>query len=47
MDVPIVDQKTCEDSLKKTRLGQYFSLDKNSFLCAGGEPGKDACTVSN
>ncbi|XP_076160246.1 inactive CLIP domain-containing serine protease A3 isoform X2 [Ptiloglossa arizonensis] len=44
VDVPIVDQKTCEDSLKKTRLGQYFSLDKNSFLCAGGEPGKDACT---
>nr|XP_012146992.1 PREDICTED: trypsin [Megachile rotundata] len=44
VDVPIVDQSTCETSLKSTSLGQNFILDQNSFLCAGGETGKDACT---
>ena len=28
--------------LRKTRLGEKFTLDK-SFMCAGGEEGKDAC----
>ncbi|XP_031843061.1 inactive CLIP domain-containing serine protease A3 isoform X2 [Nomia melanderi] len=44
VDVPIVSQTTCEVSLRQTRLGQYYNLDKYSFLCAGGETGKDACT---
>ncbi|OAD53927.1 Serine protease 29, partial [Eufriesea mexicana] len=44
VDVPIVDQSTCENALRQTRLGQYFMLNKNSFICAGGEQGKDACT---
>ncbi|XP_043265903.1 phenoloxidase-activating factor 2-like [Colletes gigas] len=44
VDVPIVDDATCEAALRRTRLGQSFSLSKGSFLCAGGEPGKDACT---
>ncbi|XP_078053653.1 inactive CLIP domain-containing serine protease A3 [Augochlora pura] len=44
VDVPIVTQSTCEVSLRRTRLGQYYNLDKSSFICAGGETGKDACT---
>ncbi|XP_053977544.1 phenoloxidase-activating factor 2-like [Hylaeus volcanicus] len=44
VDVPLVDEATCETALRQTRLGQYFSLSKSSFLCAGGEAGKDACT---
>lgn len=46
VDVPIVDQSTCENALRQTRLGRSFMLNKNSFICAGGEQGKDACTVS-
>lgn len=46
VDVPIIDQSTCESALQKTRLGQFFMLNKSSFICAGGEQGKDACTVS-
>jgi plasma kallikrein len=32
----------CEKNLRKTRLGDRFKLH-SSFLCAGGEKGKDAC----
>ncbi|XP_017886309.1 phenoloxidase-activating factor 2 [Ceratina calcarata] len=44
VDVPIVDQTVCENDLRTTRLGQSFVLNRNSFLCAGGEQNKDACT---
>ncbi|CAG9811320.1 unnamed protein product [Chironomus riparius] len=44
VDLPLVDQFTCQNLLRSTRLGQNFILDQNSFLCAGGELGKDACT---
>lgn len=40
VDVPIVDQTTCLYKLRSTRLGQNFVFDTNSFMCAGGEPGK-------
>ena len=46
VDVPLVDVNKCEAILRGTRLGPAFNLDKNSFMCAGGEIGKDACTVS-
>lgn len=45
VDVPIVDQTTCQAKLRTTRLGQNFFLDTNSFICAGGEAGKDAVTT--
>lgn len=45
VDLPIVDYNTCQNQLRATRLGQYFQLDSTSFICAGGEAGKDACTV--
>lgn len=44
VDVPLIDQNTCQNQLRATRLGQNFQLDFNSFVCAGGEAGKDACT---
>lgn len=44
VDVPVLTQESCQTALRGTRLGQFFILDK-SFMCAGGEAGKDACTV--
>ncbi|XP_037917552.1 phenoloxidase-activating factor 2-like [Hermetia illucens] len=40
--LPIVPNGQCETALQKTRLGQYFRL-KDTFICAGGEPGVDTC----
>lgn len=37
-----MDNSTCQTLLKNTRLGKRFKLHK-SFMCAGGEKGKDAC----
>lgn len=45
VDVPLIDPLDCQDRLRRTRLGPQFKLH-TSFVCAGGEPGKDACTVS-
>jgi len=44
VDVPVLSQADCQTALRKTRLGNFFVLD-TSFMCAGGEAGKDACTV--
>jgi len=43
-DVPIISSADCQTALRKTALGANFVLD-SSFMCAGGEAGKDACTV--
>lgn len=43
VDLPIVSRVPCQDKLRKTRLGAHFELNK-SFICAGGERGKDTCT---
>jgi len=40
--LPMVHTATCQDFLRRTRLGRRFRLDP-SFICAGGEEGKDAC----
>lgn len=42
IDLPVVNRDTCEKQLKTTRLGKHFALHY-SFMCAGGEPGKDTC----
>ncbi|CAG9807302.1 unnamed protein product [Chironomus riparius] len=44
VELPIVNQVTCQNLLRSTRLGSGFILDPISFLCAGGIPGRDACT---
>ncbi|XP_076067696.1 phenoloxidase-activating factor 2-like isoform X2 [Oratosquilla oratoria] len=43
VDLPLVNNVDCQALLRKTRLGRFFRLD-HSFLCAGGEAGKDSCT---
>ncbi|KAK9878966.1 hypothetical protein WA026_003785 [Henosepilachna vigintioctopunctata] len=42
IDLPIVPRDKCLDELRKTRLGKYFELH-SSFVCAGGEKGRDTC----
>ncbi|XP_025989570.1 phenoloxidase-activating factor 2 isoform X2 [Solenopsis invicta] len=42
VNLPIVNHRTCQDIMRTTRLGKYFRLD-GSFICAGGEAGKDTC----
>ncbi|XP_019880759.1 phenoloxidase-activating factor 2-like isoform X2 [Aethina tumida] len=42
IDLPVVPYKSCQDKLRTTRLGKFFELHQ-SFICAGGEPGKDTC----
>lgn len=46
VDVPIIGNADCQRLFSSTRLGPNFLFDTTSFLCAGGEPGKDACTVN-
>lgn len=45
IDLPIVDREKCVELLRRTRLGQHYHLH-DSFICAGGELGKDTCQVS-
>ncbi|XP_057668159.1 phenoloxidase-activating factor 2-like [Diorhabda carinulata] len=42
VDLPYIDKSKCQELLRNTRLGQFFELH-HSFMCAGGEEGKDAC----
>lgn len=44
IELPIVEHNQCEAALRSTRLGKHFVLH-DSFTCAGGEQGKDTCTV--
>jgi len=42
VDVPVVPRAQCQSQLRDTKLGIFFRLH-TSFICAGGEEGKDAC----
>ncbi|XP_052745791.1 phenoloxidase-activating factor 2-like [Bicyclus anynana] len=42
VDVPVLDHQECQEKYRNTRLGRYFILDQ-SFMCAGGERGRDVC----
>ena len=42
----VIEQKNCQEKLRKTKLGEFFVLDE-SFICAGGEVDIDMCTVRN
>ena len=42
IDLPIIPYAPCLEALRKTRLGGRFKLHE-SFICAGGEKGKDTC----
>ncbi|KAG5307809.1 PEX16 protein, partial [Pseudoatta argentina] len=43
VDLPVRSKANCQRALRRTRLGSNFVLD-DSFMCAGGEGNKDACT---
>nr|XP_029713715.1 phenoloxidase-activating factor 2-like isoform X1 [Aedes albopictus] len=42
IELPVMPFNNCQTALRTTRLGHRFILNK-SFICAGGEPGKDTC----
>ncbi|XP_017065998.1 phenoloxidase-activating factor 2 [Drosophila eugracilis] len=42
IELPAVDHETCQRLLRRTILGRRYNLDA-SFICAGGEKGKDTC----
>ncbi|XP_038221007.1 phenoloxidase-activating factor 2-like [Zerene cesonia] len=42
VEIPIVERNQCQERLRRTRLGKFFKLNQ-TFLCAGGELGKDTC----
>ena len=42
----VIDHKSCQEKLRKTKLGRFFILNK-LFICAGGEVDIDMCTVSS
>jgi len=39
----ILEHNSCQEKLRKTKLGSFFILDQ-SFTCAGGQTDKDMCT---
>lgn len=42
ISLDLVSNADCEQTLRNTRLGEFFILDK-SFMCAGGQEGEDTC----
>lgn len=42
VELPVVPRDLCQSGLRKTRLGGAFKLHE-SFICAGGEAGRDTC----
>jgi plasma kallikrein len=42
VDLPILDDETCQKMMRLTRLGEDYELHEG-FLCAGGEKDKDVC----
>ncbi|KAG5871976.1 hypothetical protein JTB14_003101 [Gonioctena quinquepunctata] len=44
IDLPIVPRETCQNDLRKTRVGGNFELHKNC-ICAGGEKSRNTCDV--
>ena len=43
LGLPIIPLRDCQESLRTTKLGPRFKIDK-SFMCAGGEHSVDTCT---
>ncbi|XP_076645071.1 ovochymase-1 [Halictus rubicundus] len=42
IELPMVPRNKCQSDLRNTKVGKHFQLHE-TFICAGGEPGKDAC----
>jgi hypothetical protein len=45
VDMELVDGNACQEVLRRNVGDSQFILDKRSFVCAGGEPGKGLCRV--
>lgn len=43
IELPVVERSSCVQQLRTTRLGAEYKLHE-SFICAGGEMGKDTCS---
>ncbi|KAK4316476.1 hypothetical protein Pmani_012378 [Petrolisthes manimaculis] len=43
IELPAVNNLQCQSAMRTTRLGSRFRLH-DSFMCAGGKEGEDACT---
>jgi len=44
VELPVIPRDKCQKSLQDFKLGKRFRLH-DSFVCAGGEAGKDTCKV--
>lgn len=44
LELPIVSDDVCQTALRTTGIGRNFLLH-SSFVCAGGELGRDTCEV--
>lgn len=44
IQLPMVPFQSCQESLRRTRLGSRFQLHF-SFVCAGGQANIDTCQV--
>uniref|UniRef100_A0A2M3Z019 Putative serine protease n=1 Tax=Anopheles braziliensis TaxID=58242 RepID=A0A2M3Z019_9DIPT len=42
IELPVMPRAQCQTALRTTRLGRRFKLH-SSFICAGGEKGRDTC----
>ncbi|XP_076644608.1 phenoloxidase-activating factor 2-like [Halictus rubicundus] len=42
VELPVVPHNKCQSDLRNTRAGKHFQLHE-TFICAGGELGKDTC----
>ncbi|XP_058054626.1 phenoloxidase-activating factor 2-like isoform X2 [Anopheles bellator] len=42
IELPVMPRPKCQEALRTTRLGHRFKLH-GSFMCAGGEKGRDTC----
>ena len=42
-DMQVLDQKSCEVAIRKSIGNPQYYFDPQSFVCAGGEPGKGLC----
>ena len=45
-DVPILTGVTCQNRLRASVLGNSFTLNQESFICAGGDQIRETCDIA-
>jgi hypothetical protein len=43
VDMQVLDPKSCEVAIRKSIGNPQYYFDPQSFVCAGGEPGRGIC----